>query len=133
MVDAGAPTAIKLIAELEPAGHKLARLVPDAYMATTRKETQQPPVTRPRRLVSDAEYHARYEREVRRYVRRYEIARARGAMGPGEAFLSLGRWAWIVGDDDEAGRWRQYAREHRVLKAMNPDGSWRVWEPRGAG
>ncbi len=87
----------------------------------------------PPRRVSDAEYRARYEREVQRYVIRYEIARARGALGPGETYLSSGRWAWIEGEEDAIGRWRQYARAHRGLKAMNPDGTWRNWEPRGAG
>ena len=84
----------------------------------------------PPRRISDAEYRARYEREVRRYVARFEMARARDAMGPGEAFLSMGRWVWIEGDRESVGRWLRYAREHRGLKAMNPDGTWRRWEPR---
>ena len=85
----------------------------------------------PPRRVSDAEYVRLYEREVRRYVIRYEIARARGELGPGETYLSSGRWAWIVGGRDTAVRWRRYAQEHGGLLAMNPDGSWREWEPRG--
>ena len=92
-------------------------------------------LTRPLRLVavSDAQYWARYEREVRRYVARCEMASATDAMGPGEAFLSMGRWAWIVSERETAGKWLRYAREHRGLKAMNPDGSWRAWDPGGVG
>ncbi len=87
----------------------------------------------PPRWVSDAEYLARYEREVRRYVHRYEIATVRGVVGPGEEHLSTGRWAWIEPEDDATARWHHYAREHRGLKAMDPDGTLREWEPRGVG
>ena len=86
----------------------------------------------PRRGLSDAEYLARYEREVWRYVGRHGPAPHRIAAGPGETNLSSGYWAWLRDDGDTVGRWLRYAREHRGLKAMNPDGSWRAWEPRGA-
>jgi hypothetical protein len=79
------------------------------------------------RWVSNAEYLARYEREVRHYVARYALVR--NTTGPGEAFLSSGRWAWIESDDDARARWDRYARAHRPLKAMNQDGTWRAWEP----
>ena len=82
-----------------------------------------------RRWVSDAEYRCRYAAEVSRYVARCALAGE--AMGPGETYLFFGRWAWIKADDEAVGRWRRYARDHRGLKAMNPDGTWRDWEPRG--
>ena len=74
---------------------------------------------------------ARYEQEVRAHAAQFDPDRPHPE--PGKALLREQRWAWIVGDDDEAGRWRRYAREYRGLKAMNPDGTWREWVPRGAG
>src|SRR5688500_18188814 len=72
-------------------------------------------MARPTR-VSDAEYLARYEREVRHYVLRYSLVR--DTAGPGEAFLSTGRWVWIEPDDDNVARWQWYAKEHRGLKEL---------------
>lgn len=84
-----------------------------------------------RRWVSDAEYLRRYAAEVRRYVARYEGARE--AMGPGEASLHFGRSAWIEDSNEAAARWRRYAKAHRGLKAMEPDGTWRPWDERTVG
>jgi hypothetical protein len=78
---------------------------------------------------SDAEYRWRYEREVRQYVARHDPARCWEEEGPGALLLTTGRWAWVHGDDAAAARWRRYAKQHRGLKVMNPDGTWRVWEP----
>jgi hypothetical protein len=68
----------------------------------------------------------RYEQELRRYVARFGPS---PAMGPGDAYLSTGRWAWIEGGGKAVARWARYASEHRGLKVMNPDGTWRAWNP----
>ena len=86
----------------------------------------------PHRRVSDTEYLARYEGEVRRYVERF--APERQDTQPGEALLASGRWAWVVPEDDAgAARWRRYATPYGGLTALAPDGTWREWEPDGAG
>lgn len=84
-------------------------------------------VARPRRPVSDAEYLARYEREVRRYVAHHTGGPDK--MGPGETYLVFGRWAWLEDERGAEARWRRYAREHGGLRAMHPDGSWHPWQP----
>ena len=81
---------------------------------------------------SDAEYRWRYEREVRQYVSQHDPAQC-WEEGPGALLLTTGRWAWVHGDDAAAVRWRRYATAHGGLVAMDPDGSWREWEPDGLG
>ena len=78
--------------------------------------------------VSDAEYLARYEREVRRYAERFAAQQRRP--GPGAAYLEAGKWAWIDDGLSTLARWARYAGRHGPLKAMNPDGTWRVWDER---
>lgn len=78
------------------------------------------------RPISDADYLRRYERELRRYVERFGPTPASGA---GEAYLGTGRWVWIESGGAAVARWCRYARLHRGLQAMNPDGSWRPWDP----
>ena len=50
-------------------------------------------------------------------------------MGPGEAYLGSGRWVWIESGGAAVARWCRYARQHPGLKVMNPDGTWRPWDP----
>ena len=80
----------------------------------------------PREPVSDAEYRRRYERELRRYVARFGPV---PTAGPGEAYLSSGRWAWIEGGGKAIARWARYASLHHGLKVMASDGTWRPWDP----
>ena len=80
------------------------------------------------RAVSNAEYLRQYEREVRRYVGRFNPET--GLTGPGESDLEAGRWAWIEDGRRSVARWHRYAREHGGLKAMHPDGSWHPWDER---
>ena len=79
--------------------------------------------------VSDSEYRSRYEHEVKRYVERFAPRSDRH--GVGAAYLEAGKWAWIDDGLTSVARWARYADQHGPLKAMNPDGTWRRWEPRG--
>ena len=79
--------------------------------------------------VSDGEYLRHYEHEIQRYAERF--APRPGDQGPGAANLSEGKWAWIDDDLAAAARWARYGDRHGPLRAMNPDGSWRPWQPPG--
>ena len=81
--------------------------------------------------VSDEAYLSHYEHEVRRYADRF--APKRDWLGVGAAYLTAGKWAWIDDGLRAAARWARYADQHGNLKAMNPDGTWRDWEPRPGG
>ena len=83
----------------------------------------------PGRRVSDREYRRLYEHEVRRYVERFAPKSDRH--GVGASYLGAGKWAWIDDGLTSVARWVRYADQHGPLKAMNPDGTWRHWEPRG--
>ena len=79
------------------------------------------------RLVSDAEYLERYEREARAYVARYDPRRHRAEAG--KEHLRALRWAWIDDGERAAVRWARYAAAHPRLKALAADGKWRDWTP----
>jgi hypothetical protein len=79
--------------------------------------------------LSDGEYRRRYEREVNAYVSRFTPKQDRPGVGADR--LSAGVWAWVDDGLAAAARWARYARGHGRLRVMNPDGTWRAWEPRG--
>ena len=81
-----------------------------------------------KRRVSDAEYAARYEREVRRYAERF----AARPVTPGAASLTVDRWVRIDDGLHAAARWSRYASAHDGLKVQCEDGTWCDWDSRGA-
>lgn len=81
--------------------------------------------------VSDDEYLARYEAEVRAYVRGDGQGTTRG-----QSDLLLGVWGSYRSDAQRSPWWEVYRHRLRAAGlwtgtfwAMNPDGSWRPWNP----
>ena len=114
------------MAELQPADY--AEDVP-ATTAPASPAASAPAALSARQRVTDLEYRSRYEHEVRRYVERFAPRSDRH--GVGAAYLEVGKWAWIDDGLTTVARWARYADQHGPLQAMNPDGTWRWWEPSG--